>query len=46
MEHGRKLKLQEELCICEGSQCNPSSPPASLSTTLVFAILIATIWNG
>jgi len=37
---------QEELCICEGSQCNPGSPPASLSIRLVFALLVATMWNG
>merc|ERR1712192_372520 len=37
---------QEELCICDGSQCNPSSPTTSMSISLVFAIFIVTIWNG
>ena len=37
---------QEELCICEGSQCNLSGLPSSLATSLLLATIIVTIWNG
>ena len=38
--------FQEELCICEGSQCNPSSPTVSLSIVLLFSTVVVTLWNG
>ena len=38
--------FQEELCICEGSQCNPSSPSVSLSIVLLFSTVVVTLWNG